>query len=197
LKKNHNLTGQLRKVIVILLLGLLLFNWAGYRLLTAWLEQSSNALQDAQLDDNEYEESQLIAIKIPITHLSYYANSREYERVRGQIEVGGVQYKYVKRRIYNDSLEVLCIPDQITMSFRTLNNELLKFANGLQHTGQNKKQGANSVTFSSPSQDYDLTIYPFRIGHITSTIIRIYADKPFYLSSHYAAATDHPPERAA
>ena len=46
----------MRKVIVILLLGLLLFNWTGYRLFTAWLEQSSSARQDAQLDDDEYED---------------------------------------------------------------------------------------------------------------------------------------------
>lgn len=188
---------RLKKVIVILLLGLLFFNWTGYRLFTAWLEQTSNAHEDMQLDNEEYEESQLVAMKIPITHLSYYVNSREYERVSGQIEVGGVQYKYVKRRIYNDSLEVLCIPDQITMSFRALNNEIFKFANGLQHPGQNKRQGANSLTVNSPSTDYDLTVYHIRMVDINSIIIRHYADEPFYLSSIDAAATDHPPELAA
>lgn len=187
----------MKKIIVIFLLGLLCFSWNGYRLFTAWLEQSSNARQDAQLDDNEYEESQLVAIKIPVTHLSYYINSREYERVKGQIEVGGVQYKYVKRRIYNDSLEVLCIPDEITMSFRVLNNDLFKFTNGLQHPGQSKRQGANSVSVNNPSQDYDLPFYHFRIVDITSTIIRDYTDVPFYLSSIDAAATDHPPEITA
>ena len=187
----------MKKIIVIFLLGVLFFNWTGYRLFTAWLEQSFNARQDAQLDDNEYEESQLVAIKIPITHLSYYINSREYERVKGQIKVGGVQYKYVKRRIYKDSLEVLCIPDEITMSFRALNNDFFKFTNGLQHSGQSKRQGANPVTVNNPSQDYDLAFYDFRIGNIPGIITCKYADEPLYLPSNCAAATDHPPERTA
>lgn len=187
----------MKKIIVILLLGLLFFNWAGYRFFTAWLEQSSNAHQDVQLDDNVYEESQLVTLKIPITHLSYYVNSREYERVKGQIEVAGVQYKYVKRRIYNDSLEVLCIPDQITISFRTLNNDLFKFSNGLQYPGHNKRQGANSLTVNGLSPDCDLAFYPIRMANAAGVIIRSYADGTFYLSSIDAAATDHPPEKTA
>ena len=187
----------MRKVIVILLLGLLFFNWAGYRIFTAWLEQRLSAYQDTRLDDDAYEEAQLIALKVPITHLSYYVNSREYERVRGCIEVKGIQYKYVKRRIYNDSLEVLCIPDQITMSFDALNNSLFRFSNGLQNPGLNKRQGANPLTVNSPSPDYDLKAHHFSFANITFTIIRQYADESFYLSSIDGAANDHPPEMTA
>jgi hypothetical protein len=152
---------------------------------------------EEQLDDDEYEESQLVAVRIPITHLSYYNNSREYERIRGQIEVGGVQYKYVKRRIYNDSLEVLCIPDQITMAYRAMNNDLFKFVNGLQHPGQDKKQGANSICINGSSPDYDLTYDLFRIGNTYRAIIRQYADASSCIASIYSLVADHPPERTA
>lgn len=97
----------------ILLLCILLFSLFGYRLLISSLVAKADKEMDARLDDNSYDESQLISFKVPITRLSYYNPSSEWERVEGSIEVGNVYYKYVKRRMVDDSLEVLCIPNSV------------------------------------------------------------------------------------
>lgn len=128
----------MRSIASILALTILLFNWFGYRLLISVMETRSDQQLEAQFDENKYDESQLVSIKIPVRYLPYYSNSSSFERVDGQIEIKGVQYKYVKRRIYNDSLEMLCIPNHMAMKLQTAKNEFFKFSNDLQ---QEKKPG--------------------------------------------------------
>ena len=74
-------------------MGILFFNWYGYQLLSAYWEQRSNSKLEARLDHNEYDESQLVSIKIPGTNLSYYNSSTTVGRVDGAVDVDGVQYK--------------------------------------------------------------------------------------------------------
>jgi hypothetical protein len=107
-------------------LGILLFNWFGYRLLIGYWQEKTQSELEAKLDVSDYDESQLITVKVPVTHLSYYNTSPVFERVNGSIEIGGMQYKYVKRRLYKDSLELLCLPDQGTMKLKATANDFLK-----------------------------------------------------------------------
>jgi hypothetical protein len=124
-------------------MGILFFNWYGYRLLTSWLETRADRQLEARLDQNSYDESQLISIKVPSTHLSYYNSSSRFERVDGQVEIDGIRYKYVKRRLFNDSLELLCIPNHTAMQLATVKNEFFKGVNDLrQENSQGKKSGS-------------------------------------------------------
>jgi len=86
----------------------------------------------AKLDRQQYDESQLISIKVPATHLAYYNNSATFERVDGEIEINGILCQYVKRRIYNDSLEVLCIPNHTAMKLRMAGKDHLKLITDLE-----------------------------------------------------------------
>ncbi len=135
----------MKKIAAILLLGMLVFNWCGYRFFVSYLEDKSDAKLEAQLDRNEYDASQLISIKIPATHYSYYTNSKTFERVDGKIEIKGVTYKYVASRLFNDSLELLCIPDFNTMKFSTAKNDFFQLVTDLQHNGKK----ANSLPTTS------------------------------------------------
>jgi hypothetical protein len=108
----------LRRIAAILLIGALLFNWIGYRLLTGILEDDAARRLEARLDRQQYDESQLISIKVPVTHLAYYNTSTEFQRTDGSIEIDGIPYKYVKCRLANDSLEMLCIPNTTTLKLR-------------------------------------------------------------------------------
>lgn len=114
----------MRKIAAIFLLGLLLFNWFGYRVLIGYWQERAKIKLEARLDVNDYDESQLISVKVPVTHLAYYNSSAAFERVNGSVEILGVQYKYVKRRLYNDSLELLCLPDQGAMKLRASVNRI-------------------------------------------------------------------------
>ncbi|MDV6220537.1 hypothetical protein [Flavitalea sp. BT771] len=190
---------MLKKITAILLLGLFLFNWAGYRLLTLFLEARADLQLQVQLDDNNYEVSQLVSLKVPVTHLSYYNNSKEFETVNGSIEMNGVRYKYVKRRIYNDSLEVLCIPDAATMQLKAAKNIFFAAVNGLRHTGTpEKKQSANANVAKDFTPEYyatqDLLL---TMKDIWISLSKRYANSRSPLSSMYALVPEHPPKPAA
>lgn len=100
----------MRKLAAILLLGVFVFNLFGYKLLVSFMVKNANQTLEAAIDKNKYSESELITIKKPI-NLPYYNNSKDFTRSYGEVEMNGVLYQYVKSRIYNDSLEMLCIPN--------------------------------------------------------------------------------------
>jgi hypothetical protein len=157
----------MKKLFSIFFLSLLVFNWWGYYVLVYYLQESVNTNLESRLDSNNYDENQLVSIKIPVTYLPYYNNSKTYERIDGQIEIEGIKYNYVKRRIYNDSLEMLCIPNQDFMKLQSAKNEFFKFINDLQHPEQNKN--ANSGSSKNMTTDYEpageiFKMYNFRFS---------------------------------
>lgn len=165
----------MKRLAAILLLGILGFNWIGYQLLTTYLEGRADKQLEARLDDNHYDDSQLLSIKVP-THLSYSSPSLQFERVDGQVEVKGILYKYVKRRIFNDSLELLCIPNQAAMNLRAAKNNFFQLVNDLQHNGQGKKTDPHPGSSKGPSSpEYIATHSLFAIGNLHFTIGPSYA----------------------
>lgn len=144
----------MKKLFAIVLLGILLFNWGGYRFVTDYLEARADQRLEAALDQENYDEAALISIKVP-TNLPYYSNSPTYERVDGSININGIAYKYVKRRIYNDSLEVMCIPNAVKAGLQTARDDFFRLANDLVSNTSAKKSTdnhAHAVKFSV--QDY-------------------------------------------
>jgi hypothetical protein len=135
----------LKKIASILLGGMLLFNWVGYRLLNDLLQEKASKQLEAQLDKQLYKESQLISIKIPITTLAYYNSSTTFERVDGRIDIDGIPYQYVKRRIYKDSLELLCIPNAQALAIRSSGNTYFRLVNDIDRPqGQSKEDHSHS-----------------------------------------------------
>jgi hypothetical protein len=121
------------------------------------MEKKANVQLEAQFDDNNYNDADLISIKVSAEHVSSYANSKQFERVDGQVEVKGVQYKYVKIRHFNDSLELLCIPNLQAMKVQNAKDDFFKLVNDLQHTGQSKK-GDNHAAFAKSFSTDNYTI---------------------------------------
>jgi hypothetical protein len=184
-----------KRIAAILLMGILLFNWCGYRLMSSWLENRADSQLESSLDNNSYDESQLLSFKIPATHLSYYNSSQRFERVDGQIEIGGVKYKYVKRRLYNDSLELLCIPNHAVMQLQTAKNEFFKLVNDLQHNGQGKKADSHSGSSWSPvSSEYYAADDLFAIGDLYFTSLPTASYHGAGMSTVYFSTAEQPPD---
>jgi hypothetical protein len=155
------------------------------------MQETASATLESQLDNDNYDETQLISIKIPVTYLPYYNNSISYERIDGQIEIEGVQYKYVKRRIYNDSLEMLCIPDHNVMKLLSAKNEFFKFVNDLQHPGQNKN--TNSGSSKNITTDYETTNEELNIDNFHFKI-SLHFHYIIYATSVYRKLPERPPK---
>jgi hypothetical protein len=128
------------------LLSVLLFNWVGYRLLTAYLEDRANARFEATLDSDCYNPAQLILLRLSADALPYSNASEQFERSQGCIEIGAARYHIVKRRLYNDSIEFLCIPDGASCRFKLVKEDFFRLVNDLQNTGHSKFPGPSGKT---------------------------------------------------
>lgn len=101
----------LKKILAILLLTLLLFNLYGYRAWFYYLQQQSQKQLTAVIDKNNYSDSELITLKVPLS-LPYFNSWSDFERYDGNIEIDGQHYSYVKRKVQNDTLVLLCLPNK-------------------------------------------------------------------------------------
>ena len=126
------------------MLSLLSFNWIGYRLLLSYAENREDRLLESSLDRQEYDASQLVSLKFPVDHFSAYVNARGFQRADGQLEWNGVCYSYVKIRLYNDSLELLCIPNRARINLQRAEDNFFKLINDLQQKGS-RNQGAHLI----------------------------------------------------
>lgn len=161
----------MRKLASILLLAILLFNWVGFRIISALLEARSNAALIVNLDRDQYQQDELISVKIP-SSLPYYVGSGQFERVDGEIELNNIHYNYVKRRVVQDSIEYLCIPNRAKTALKQASNEYYKLMNDIKQDNQSKKHSADFAKVAL--QDYD------------------YSSQDFNCSAHYLRLSTHP-----
>ena len=153
---------SLRKIASILLICLLLFNWYGYRFVTTYLKKQADKQLEARIDVNDYNESQLIEIRVPL-NMPYQNNSSDFERHYGEIEVNGKIYTYVKRKIEDGVLILKCLPNTEKQMIKNADNILFTANNGLdqEHNGKNNSPLNNIVKsllgeYDSQQQIYDL-----------------------------------------
>lgn len=133
---------------------MLFFNWFGYRILADILQQQADTQLEARLDQNDYDESQLIELRVTL-NLPYQTNWADFERVDGEIEINGIHYKYVKRKVQDGQLVLLCLPNEAKMRLQTARDDFFKLVNDLQHPAQNKKSDNNhSLSFNNFYTEY-------------------------------------------
>jgi len=146
----------LKKVSAIFLILLFLFDIFGYMAMFEYMQSEAGTLLEARLDRNQYDDSQLMEIKIAV-NVPYQTSRSEFERVDGEVELNGTIYKYVKRRVVNDTIYLMCIPHTRKMHLELVKNDLFRMANGLLQN--NNSQSTDNSGFSikviqSPFDDY-------------------------------------------
>lgn len=135
----------MKKIAALFFLLLFAFNWFGYRLMYDFMQNHANKQLELALDDNSYKESDLIELKIPV-NIAYQNSWASYERYDGEIEMNGVKYKYVKRKLANDTLYLKCIPNKKEMALQHAKNDFFKITNDLgQNKNPKKADNSNSV----------------------------------------------------
>jgi hypothetical protein len=160
------------------------------------MEQRADQTMIAELNENNYSESDLISIKVPAIHLSSYVNSKEFERVDGKVEIGGIQYNYVKRRLFNDSLELLCIPNKKATRLKTARDEFFKLVNDLQHPGHSKKAEQHTASFKCFNGEYYSDAGQFTIKDRTAVSLKATDHYLLKIPTVYLSRAGQPPDAA-
>lgn len=179
-----------------MLLVLLLFNWFGYRLLSSILEENADHQLETAVANNDYDESQLVSIKIPVSYLLNYSVPKTFERVDGRIEIQGTEYRYVKRRIQNDSLELLCIRNPALMNVKAARNEMFRFVNDLYHAGSDKSGNSRHGPCKSFSPEYYNITASLRMEKPAPFKRAFHLNYLLYISSRFQLVAEQPPEIA-
>ncbi len=149
----------MKKITAILFLGIMLFNGFGYRIVSNYFDQKAADKLVNLIEENNYNESELISIKTPI-NLPYYANNPKFERVDGEMVIDGIVYQYVQRRVYNDSVEIRVLPNQDRLHIKNAREDFYKLAADLEQKGSDKKSlpinkfNAKLISFDYIAQDH-------------------------------------------
>lgn len=153
----------MKKVAAHLLILLLLLNVMGYYGVFIGLKYSHNVRLNAQLDNLQYDHSETVTLKVPIT-IPYYGNTN-FERVTGEIEHEGEFYKLVKQKYESDTLYIVCIKDEHSQRIKQALSDYVKnfsehSADGMLKTAPSFIKDFVSPTFcfSSASQGWQLNI---------------------------------------
>jgi hypothetical protein len=136
-----------------------------------YLQHKTSENLEALIDNNSYDESQLMELKIPI-NLPYQTSWTAYQRYDGEIKLNGTIYKYVKRKLSNDTLYLMCIPNSNKMRLETAKNDFFKLTNDFTQNDNSKKQD-NSKSASKNLQ----TVY-------NETSFGIHLQSPISLNQH-------------
>jgi hypothetical protein len=89
-------------------------------------------------------------------NLPYQNDQAVFERVNGEIEIDGTHYNYVKRRIENGQLVVMCIPNQRKTKIENSRDDYFKLINDLQQNGNAKKtEKSSSTAFKALFSEYN------------------------------------------
>ena len=140
----------------------------GYRLLVQYLQHTSDKKLEIAINTDSYDDSQLIELKVPI-NLPYQTTWSDYQRYDGEIAVDGILYKYVKRKVANDTLYVMCIPNTNKMHLESAKDNFFRISNDLAQNNTSKKTN-NSKGFSFKNQQNEYDQYSFTLNTIVDFI---------------------------
>ena len=183
----------MKKLAAILLIALFIFNLFGYRILFYFAQQQSDINIEKALDKNQYSEGDLITIKIPMS-VPYQIERKEFERFDGEITLNGKIYKYVKRKVCDGNLILLCLPDHNKMNLETAKNDLFRNANDLQNTGSKKSDNSKPASGKNLSNEFNQNIAEYRIAFYNVLHNFGFLNQVSPLSSAPHSSPEQPPE---
>jgi hypothetical protein len=147
----------LKKLFAITLLIVHLFNLSGYSFLFSYLGERSSAQLSSKINSENYNGEELVEIKVPL-NLPYQLASNNYERFDGEIDVDGQHHQYVKRKISQDTLYLLCIPNTQKDKLQIAKTEFSKKVNDFDSKGKNEtvKKANFTAEYNQQTSEYYL-----------------------------------------
>ena len=181
----------MRKSASIILLLILLFNMVGYRAWFYYAEQKADMAMEGRLDKAQYNENELVTLSIPLRN-PYQLEQKSFERVNGEISFEGKIFKYVKRRITDGNLVILCIPDNHKMILKNAKSAFGNQANDM--TNNPNKNSSHNAQKNFNGSDYEANLYKFHIPLVVSTQTIQNGSLILSLLDNHMTAPGKPPE---
>ena len=151
----------MRKLIAIFFMTGYLFNLAGGPLFIEYLIQKNDAAAVCQIDNGSYSAMQLIEMKVPL-RVPYYSSSVKYERYYGEVELEGEYYKYVMRKVAEDTVYLLCLPDHNKSKLKQAKTTIGLMAADMgsrsassEHSGENVKKQVSLTEYCQRFPGFD------------------------------------------
>ena len=141
-----SLSAILKRLISILFLFILLLNLYGYRLVIQYMVSRQDARMETKLEQKDFKFSDLISIKSKLDLPYYNGSTNGFERAYGSVMVNGMEYQFVMRRVYLDSMELLCLPHTAKMQIESVGKQLDKLSFSDQPSQTNKKAGVIKIS---------------------------------------------------
>ena len=183
----------MKKLAAILLIVILFFNWYGYRIVTNMLAKDADKQLEVQLDNNDYDESQLIEVRVAL-NVPYQNDQSDFERHYGEMEVDGKYYTYVKRKVENGFLVLKCIPNDSKQKIKEAGDDFFKMANGLDQDQPDKKQNNSTNLAKNFWSEYDGQETNFTIDIFSNLIKKQFTQNSTFLYNICQATPGQPPE---
>ncbi len=163
----------------------------GYHFVSAFFAKKSVADLQLVVDQSKYNEQDLISLKVP-TRMPYMIESPQFESAEGVVKLNGVYYQYVKKRVYQGYLEILCLPN---MERTTVQNKNADIA------GQSFVGDANSKTHKNAKSSVKFVMddifcveYPVAKATLLAQNIRVYSIFTHPAPSHFSYPQERPPQ---
>ncbi|MBL7697643.1 MAG: hypothetical protein JNK79_05775 [Chitinophagaceae bacterium] len=156
------------------------------------MENKADIALEAKIENADFDESTLIEIRVPLNAPYLSNNSTDFERYDGELELDGVHYKYVKRKIVNDELVLLCLPNKSKTELQNSRNEFFKLVNDLNHT--QSKEKSNTSTFSSLTIEYKKEMNAWTLEPFPVASLKHASGTHVYVASGYDIIPEHPPK---
>ena len=180
----------LRRLTAILFLTILLFSFYGYQLVISCLQTGNDTAVEHRVDKREYRNDELVSIKTKLD-LPYYTSSPDYERAYGSMTVNGKDYDYVMRRVLNDTLELLCLPNHAKTALKSASNDLARSGTDGQ-PATNKKIVLLKIGFP----DFFQSIQTLEAQTATAKTTNYFLRNTSFSGTSYRVRQYHPPKPA-
>lgn len=146
----------MKRLTAIFFLALLLFNVAGYRLLFYYAGEQATAKLIASVEEEQFHPDDLLTLTVPLA-LPYQTDWADWEKARGEIEIDGVRYQYVQRKVTGGQMVLQCLPNKVQTKIESARDRFFNLANSFQaDDGAKKDASSSAVKFSKPAlTDFD------------------------------------------